>query len=83
MVSREESDGTVAEADGVEGVEKWRTEEGWWRVCGRCRHPWEEGEGHVFPEDLSPAERTRRGKVVGRIEEILQVRRFHASQMGC
>ena len=58
---------------GMDVMDRWRTEEGWWRVCGRCRHGWENGIGHVLPEGLNVAERTRRSKVVGRIEEILQV----------
>ncbi len=57
----------------MDGEERERTEEGWWRVCERCRHGWEEGVGHVFPVNLGKPERVRRGKVVGRIEEILQV----------
>ncbi|ORY33986.1 hypothetical protein BCR39DRAFT_518041 [Naematelia encephala] len=49
---------------------------GWWNTCGICGHGWDvdgEGEdGHVLPGGLSAQERTRRGKVVGRIEELLQ-----------
>jgi len=70
LTTREEMDGDV----NMSGDDSWRTDEGWWRRCGRCRHGWEEGEGHVFPDDVTAAERTRRGKVVGRVEEILQVR---------
>lgn len=51
---------------------EWRTKEGWWRICGKCGHGWENG-GHVWGDDVPPKERTRRGKVVGRIEEILEV----------
>lgn len=52
--------------------DEWRTKEGWWRTCGKCGHGWESG-GHVWAADVPPKERTRRGKVVGRIEEILEV----------
>ncbi|OXG24839.1 histone acetyltransferase [Cryptococcus neoformans Tu401-1] len=51
--------------------DEWRTKEGWWRTCGKCGHGWESG-GHVWAADVPPKERTRRGKVVGRIEEILE-----------
>lgn len=47
-------------------------EEGWWTLCGICGHGWED-EGHVWGDDVSGPERVRRGKVVGRIEEMLQV----------
>lgn len=53
-------------------VENWRSEEGWWRRCGRCGHGWE-GDGHVFPADEASGEKVRKGRVVGRIEELLQV----------
>ena len=69
LVPREEVNGGVE----MDGVREWITEEGWWRACGRCRHGWEEREGHVFPTELIDAERRRRGKVIGRIEELLQV----------
>lgn len=66
--------------DEMNGDVDGRTEEGWWEDCGKCGHGWKDGEGHVFPAGLTAVERTRRGKVVGRIEEILQVRfRSHAS----
>ena len=71
LVPREEVNGGVE----MDGVREWITEEGWWRACGRCRHGWEEREGHVFPTELIDAERRRRGKVIGRIEELLQVSR--------
>lgn len=60
--------------DGVEdgAVEKWRSEEGWWRRCGRCGHGWEV-DGHVFDIDEAAGEKVRKGRVVGRIEELLQV----------
>lgn len=65
------------EAD-EEALEVWRTPEGWWKRCGRCDHGWEGEEvvddgGHVWGDDVSESERRRRGKVVGRIEELLQV----------
>ncbi|WVQ99466.1 hypothetical protein IAU59_006601 [Kwoniella sp. CBS 9459] len=50
----------------------WKTEEGWWKICGICGHGWGKGQGHTWEEDVDKAERVRRGKVVGRIEEILQ-----------
>jgi histone acetyltransferase len=53
-------------------VEKWRSEEGWWRHCGRCGHGWE-GNGHVFASNESRGGRVRKGRVVGRIEEFLEV----------
>lgn len=81
QVSREELDSgdldDLEVPDGVEEdvVEKWRSEEGWWRRCGRCGHGWEgEGEGHVFTADEAQGEKVRKGRVVGRIEELLQVR---------
>jgi hypothetical protein len=60
--------------DGAEdgAVDKWRSEEGWWRYCGRCGHGWE-GGGHVFAADETRGERVRKGRVVGRIEEYLEV----------
>jgi len=79
IVSRADIDGGELEdleaPDGAEdgAVEKWRSEEGWWRHCGRCGHGWE-GGGHVFAADESRAERVRKGRVVGRIEEFLDVR---------
>ena len=60
------------------GGEDGRTVEGWWKVCGACGHGWEDiGDegGHVFPAGLSQTEKNRRGKVVGRMEELLQVGR--------
>ncbi|KAK4686728.1 histone acetyltransferase, partial [Tremellales sp. Uapishka_1] len=65
LVSRDEVDEEVEMAD------EWRTSEGWWRRCGVCGHGWK-GEGHVWSEGISEAERKRRAKVVGRIEEVLQ-----------
>jgi histone acetyltransferase len=79
IVSRAEIDGGELEdleaPDGAEdgAVEKWRSEEGWWRHCGRCGHGWE-GGGHVFAADETRGERVRKGRVVGRIEEFLDVR---------
>lgn len=61
----------------MEGVEAWRSDEGWWKRCGRCGHGWEDTQsraGHVWAEGVNEAERRRREKVVGRIEELLQVR---------
>ena len=66
--------GAEGDEDGEMGEESGeRTSEGWWRICGNCGHGWEAGKGHVFPPGLTMAERNRRGKVVGRIEEFLQV----------
>lgn len=79
IVSRADIDGGELEdlevPDGAEdgAVEKWRSEEGWWRHCGRCGHGWE-GGGHVFAADETRGERVRKGRVVGRIEEFLDVR---------
>jgi histone acetyltransferase len=56
------------EIDGESG----KTEEGWWTTCGSCGHGWD-GEGHVWGNKVGAVERKRRSKVVGRIEEILQV----------
>ena len=44
-----------------------------WKQCGDCGHGWEGLQGHVLPSGLNAEERTRRIKVVGRIEELLQV----------
>lgn len=49
------------------------TSEGWWSHCGECGHGWEGDTGHVWPTGLAKDEKVRRGKVVGRIEELLQV----------
>lgn len=61
--------------DGVdeEVLRSWRTDEGWWKRCGVCGHGWEDDGGHVFEDDVPDVERRRREKVVGRIEELLQV----------
>jgi len=67
----EELDAPAGAEEGA--VEKWRSEEGWWRYCGRCGHGWE-GSGHVFAADETRGERVRKGRVVGRIEEFLEVR---------
>ncbi len=53
-----------------------------WRECGACAHGWTEedarlGGGHAFERELERAERVRRRKVAGRLEEILQVGRGH------
>ncbi|WRT66439.1 uncharacterized protein IL334_003396 [Kwoniella shivajii] len=75
----EDADGD-AEADGdgdismseelLERKKLWRNGNGWWKLCGHCSHGWE-GKGHVFPKEVDSKERNRRGKVVGRIEELL------------
>lgn len=49
-----------------------------WRECGACTHGWTEedvrmGGGHAFERELDVVERTRRRKVAGRLEELLQV----------
>lgn len=74
-VSMEDSENPL---DFEDKKDEWRTKEGWWRICGKCGHGWESG-GHVWADDVPPKERTRRGKVVGRIEEILEVglHRYH------
>ena len=59
----------------MNGDDDERTPEGWWRECGECRHGWEDG-GHVLPHGLDQTEKLRRGKVVGRIEELLQDRKL-------
>jgi histone acetyltransferase len=69
--------GELEELDVPEGAEDgaaelWRSEEGWWRRCGRCGHGWE-GNGHVFADDEARGEKVRKGRVVGRIEEFLEV----------
>jgi histone acetyltransferase len=51
------------------------TGEGWWSTCGICGHGWEGDSGHVFPAGLAKEEKVRRGRAVGRIEELLQVSR--------
>jgi histone acetyltransferase len=61
-----------AEGDDAAVVAEWRTDERWWRLCGSCGHGWD-GEGHVFDAEVPDIERRRREKVVGRIEELLQV----------
>jgi histone acetyltransferase len=66
----EELDAPDGAEDGA--VEKWRSEEGWWRFCGRCGHGWE-GSGHVFASTEARGERIRKGRVIGRIEEFLEV----------
>ena len=71
LMSREE----VGRDFDLDGTVSLKTEEVWWSHCGRCAHTWDDGEGHVFSEDVSETERARRGKVVGRIEELLQVGR--------
>ncbi|KAK8864466.1 hypothetical protein IAR55_001715 [Kwoniella newhampshirensis] len=68
----EDVDGDVSMEETEERKQIWRTDEGWWRVCGECGHGWEEGKGHLFEEKVGAKERNRRGKVVGRIEELLQ-----------
>ncbi|ODN94203.1 histone acetyltransferase [Cryptococcus wingfieldii CBS 7118] len=74
-IEDEDEDVSMEDAESVESMERrkkeWRTEEGWWRICGRCGHGWE-GQGHIWASDIPPKEKTRRGKVVGRMEEILQ-----------
>ncbi|WVQ80803.1 hypothetical protein IAT38_002909 [Cryptococcus sp. DSM 104549] len=71
----EDGDVSMEDAEASADLERrrklWRTEDGWWKLCGKCGHGWEAG-GHVWAKDVPPKERTRRGKVVGRIEEILQ-----------
>jgi histone acetyltransferase len=49
-----------------------------WQECGTCGHGWSKQAmalrgGHGFDDGLEPIERTRRRKVAGRIEELLQV----------
>ena len=54
-------------AESPELVKKWKT-------CGICGHGWDGAQGHMLPTGLTPEERIRRVKVVGRMEELLQVR---------
>lgn len=78
IMSRVELEEIMDRDEEDEGDES-RTGEGWWRVCGSCGHSWdEEGVGHTWPAGVSLDERNRRGKVVGRIEELLNVRVFYA-----
>lgn len=73
IMSRAEVEEVLDRDDEDEGDEL-RTGEGWWRVCGACGHGWEEeGTGHTWPDSVVLAEKNRRGKVVGRIEELLYV----------
>ena len=69
-------DDTRMQVDG-EDVSEDRTGEGWWTTCGRCGHGWEGEAGHGLPEGLDDKERTRRCRVVGRIEELLQASHIH------
>ena len=63
------------QAPSVAADDDERTQEGWWKYCGACSHGWEDSGqgGHIWPPNLAEAEKTRRGKVAGRIEELLQV----------
>ncbi|OCF40322.1 histone acetyltransferase [Kwoniella heveanensis CBS 569] len=69
-----ENDGDISmnEENYEERKNMWKTAEGWWKICGICGHGWGKGQGHTWEEDVDKSERVRRGKVVGRIEEILQ-----------
>ncbi|WWD03055.1 hypothetical protein V865_001099 [Kwoniella europaea PYCC6329] len=69
----EDEDGDISMSDDTEEKRRqmWINEKGWWKLCGRCNHGWDE-EGHVWPKDLSTSEKRRRTNVVGRIEEILK-----------
>ncbi|WVO16140.1 hypothetical protein L204_103809 [Cryptococcus depauperatus] len=71
----EDEDVSMEDTGTNEDIERreneWRNDEGWWKLCGNCGHGWGNG-GHAWSEDVSYKERIRRGKVVGRIEEILQ-----------
>lgn len=65
-----------ATGDDAAGLENdQRTKEGWWKFCGACSHGWED-EGHVWAEGVDAGERLRRRRVIGRIEELLQVCRM-------
>lgn len=72
QITRFEAEQTT-EADAASLENEQRTKEGWWRFCGACSHGWED-EGHVWDEGVDAGERLRRGRVIGRIEELLQVR---------
>lgn len=65
------ADDTDMQVDSEDAPED-RTEEGWWTTCGHCGHGWGGEAGHGLPEGLEDKERTRRCRVVGRIEELLQ-----------
>ncbi|WWC94259.1 hypothetical protein V866_001099 [Kwoniella sp. B9012] len=69
----EDEDGDISMSDDTEEKRRqmWINEKGWWKLCGRCNHGWDE-DGHVWPKDLSTSEKRRRTNVVGRIEEILK-----------
>lgn len=69
-VSREQ----MAMEGGYRGI--GMTGEGWWSHCGECGHGWEGEQGHVWPKGLAESEKARRGRVMGRIEEFLDVSLF-------
>ncbi|WWC89250.1 uncharacterized protein L201_004170 [Kwoniella dendrophila CBS 6074] len=71
-LDNDELDGDISMIDNYEERKRiWRTNKGWWKICGKCNHGWQ-GQGHVFPKNLDSSERKRRTAVVGRIEEYLE-----------
>jgi histone acetyltransferase len=56
-----------------EDLKRWRTPERFWRECGECGHGWEGTRGHVGSMRETAEEGRRKGRVVGRIEELLNV----------
>ena len=62
------------EDDDGEDLKRWRTPEGYWRACGECGHGWESTRGHVGSMRETAEEGRRKGRVIGRIEELLNVR---------
>lgn len=84
LASRDELDEEGNLVDPEEPMQgRDRTREGWWRLCGGCGHGWEKGTGHVWAQDVGETERFRRGKVMGRIEELLQVSLLAALSCRC
>lgn len=61
------------EEEEAEDLKRWRTPEGYWRECGECGHGWESTRGHVGSMRETAEEGRRKGRVIGRIEELLNV----------
>ncbi len=70
----EEEDDEMDDGEDVKG--KKSVVEKLWEICGSCGHGWasasEEHGGHLLPEEVDTAERDRRRRVIGRVEELLQ-----------
>ncbi|TXT07179.1 hypothetical protein VHUM_03349 [Vanrija humicola] len=71
-IASNDVDMDATNGDGSGDAAELRTDEGWWRACGKCTHSWDGDQGHVFGSDVPDIEKRRREKVVGRIEELLQ-----------